>query len=94
MRLFWLKLMWLRCCRVHVVRHEKIFCTYLLLSDLFWDFWNLVVAKVHFGELIGFPPILDELELLKVDDFRGKSCQLTALQAQHTILLGSLESSL
>ena len=76
------------------MRHEKYFDTYFLFSDLLWDFRNLVVAKVHFGKLIGFPPILDELELLKVDDFRGKSRQLTALQAQHTVLLGSLESSL
>ena len=52
---------------------------YLLVDDLFGDRIDLVVAQIDLGEVIGFPEVLDELELVEVADLHWERSEALAL---------------
>jgi len=53
--------------------------TYLLRADLLGDGLNLIVAYIQFRHLIGFPPILDQLQFLKSADFHREDFKALSL---------------
>ena len=68
--------------------------TYLLVDDLFGDVLDLVVAQVDLGEVVRFPKVLDELELVEVADLHRERCEALALHDEIARLLSALEAGL
>lgn len=68
--------------------------TYLGVANLFGYLIDLIVGKVHFGQIEGFPEVLDQSQLIEVAQLHGERLQALTLQSESTSLLGALQCAL
>ena len=68
--------------------------TYLGVANLFGYLIDLIVGKVHFGQIEGFPEVLDQSQLIEVAQLHWERFQTLTLQGKSTSLLGALQCAL